>query len=707
MLHDDNRPFFSLYSHGMVRVAVGVPECRVADPAFNAQQTVALLERASAQHALLVVFPELGLTAYTCDDLFHQTALQEAALAALQTVRDATRGLMTVAVVGVPLRIDDALYNMAAVLHDGRIVALVPKRYLPEYREYYEVRQFATANHLRRTTLDLLGQHDIPVGEGLIIDVCNGADSRSLMKLAVEICEDMWVPLPPTTFTALAGANVLCNLSASNITIGKADFRHALVRGHSARCVSAYLYAAAGGGESTTDMAWDGQAVIYENGTLLGQSERFAQHATLLASDVDVERLEAERARMNSFRDCAAEHADRLAECRTVRLDVTLPDLPRLTTTRTERFPYVPSNPALRDVRCFEACHIQVAGLVKRLRSTGLQKLVIGISGGLDSTHALIVAALAFDRLGLPRHNILGVTMPGYATSDRTRNSALKLMAAIGCSAREIDIRPACNQMLRDLDHPASRGEAVYDVTFENVQAGERTSLLFRLANQHNALVLGTGDLSELALGWCTYGVGDHMSHYAINASIPKTLIQHLIRWFAARPDTPQGTRDVLRDILATEISPELIPADEADRAGAGDAQPAQRSEDVIGPYELQDFHLFHTLRMGYRPRKVAFLAWCAWHDASQGEWPDDGPDGPDGESRHAYDIATIRRWLRVFVDRFFRLSQFKRTCIPNAPKVGSGGSLSPRGDWRAPSDASAAVWLADVERVPATEGQA
>ena len=645
-------PFYNLYSHGMVRVAVGVPECRVADPVFNAGQTVDLIQRADDQNALLVVFPELGLTAYTCDDLFHQRALQDAALTALATVRDATAGRQIVAVVGLPLRIDDALYNVAAVLHGGRIVAIVPKRYPPNYREYYEIRQFAPASCLRRATLDLADQTDIPIGDNLVVDVV-GSRGDSLMKLAVEICEDMWVPLPPSTFTALAGANVLCNLSASNITIGKADFRHALVRGHSARCMAAYLYAAAGSGESTTDMAWDGQAVIYENGTLLGESERFAAAATLLVTDVDVERLELERARMNSFRDCATEHAERVMECRTVQLHVQEPadDEKLLPVRRTERFPYVPGNPALRDVRCYEACNIQVAGLVKRLRSTGIHKLVIGSSGGLDSTHALLVAALAFDRLGLPRTNIVGVTMPGYATSDRTRSSAHRLMAAIGCTALEIDIRPACDQMLRDINHPVSRGEAIYDVTFENVQAGERTSLLFRLANQHQALVLGTGDLSELALGWCTYGVGDHMSHYAINASIPKTLIQHLIRWFAARPETKSATREVLADILDTEISPELIPADEADRAGS--SQPQQRSEDVIGPYELQDLNLFYTLRTGFRPRKVAFLSWCAWHDQSRGEWPDVPAD-----ARHQYDIATIKKWLRVFVDRFFRTSR-------------------------------------------------
>jgi NAD+ synthase (glutamine-hydrolysing) len=510
----------------------------------------------------------------------------------------------------------------------------------------------------------------------------------------VEICEDLWVPIPPSSRAALAGASVLVNLSASNVTIGKADYRHQLVASQSARCLAAYLYSAAGPGESTTDLAWDGHALIYENGNLLAESQRFQDRSQLIVADVDLERLGQERMRQTTFGDSIRRHAAELSSFRRVRVPGELPRRGRLLLEREyERFPYAPADLRRRDERCAEVYRIQVQGLVTRLRAAGIQRVVIGVSGGLDSTHALLVCAQAMDVLGYPRSHILAYTMPGFATSERTRQQAHRLMAAVGCTTREIDVRASCVQMLKDIEHPAGEGRAVWDVTFENVQAGDRTSHLFRLANLHQALVVGTSDLSELALGWCTYGVGDHMSHYAVNASVPKTLIQHVIRWVADTSRFGSEAAGVLREILATAITPELVPGE--DHGGA----PGPVTESIIGPFELQDFNLYYVLRFGYLPTKVAFLAYCAWHDRARGAWPDIPGDG-----RHQYDIGQIRAWLGVFLRRFFAASQFKRSCIPNAPKVGSGGSLSPRGDWRAPSDAEATVWLRQLELVPDRE---
>ncbi len=682
--------FFNLYSHDFVRVAVGVPAVRVADPAFNAEQTVALLGRAAEQRAVLVLFPELGLSAYSCEDLFHQRALLDACQAAIMRVLQASAAWPLVAVVGLPLQVDHLLYNCAVVLSRGRILGVVPKTYLPGYREFYELRQFTPADAATRAEIELAGQPAVPFGNRLLFQV----EDQPLLTFHVEICEDLWSPIAPSAHAALAGATVLLNLSASNITVGKADYRHQLVGSQSARCLAAYLYSAAGPGESTTDLAWDGHALVYENGNLLAESRRFSDEPQLVCTEIDLERLAQERMRQNSFGQAARREQGELGRFRAVPLSVELPREERLLPARRyERFPYVPVDPARRDERCAEVYEIQVQGLVKRLRFTGLERVVIGVSGGLDSTHALLVCAQAMDRLGLPRHHVLGYTMPGFATSARTLRQAQRLMQAVGCTAHELDIRPSCLQMLRDIGHPYAEGKEIYDVTFENVQAGERTSHLFRLANLHDGLVVGTGDLSELALGWCTYGVGDHMSHYGVNASVPKTLIQHVIRWVAQSGRVGRDASETLLEILATEISPELVP-------GNGDgAQPSQGTEAMIGPYELQDFNLYYTLRFGYAPPKVAFLAWCAWHDREAGAWPDIPPD-----RRHQYDIAAIKAHLRVFLDRFFRLSQFKRSCIPNAPKVGSGGSLSPRGDWRAPSDSEATAWLAALGLVPDRE---
>ena len=685
-MNDDALDFFNPYRHGYARLAVAVPRMKVADPGFNAAETVAMLRTAAAEGAVLVAFPELGLSAYTCDDLFHQRALLDACEAALGRVAAATADLGAVAIVGLPLRVDHRLFNCAAVCAGGRVLGLVPKTYLPNYGEFYEARQFQGGDTALARSVRLLGD-EVPFGADLIFE----AKGVPNLKIACEICEDVWVPIPPSSYAALAGATVLVNLSASNITIGKADYRHRLVSLQSSRCLAAYLYSSAGLGESTTDLGWDGQALIYESGDLLAESERFVTGSHFISADVDLERVSRERMRQNSFGYSVEKHADRLGSFRRVAFALAPPTkLPLALRRKVDRFPYVPDDAARLDERCMEVYNIQVNALLQRLSAVGGKKLVIGISGGLDSTHALLVCAAAMDRAGLPRSDILAYTMPGFATSGRTLDQARRLMAAVRCTAAEIDIRPSCLQMLADIGHPYARGEKVYDIAFENVQAGERTSHLFRLANFHGGFVVGTGDLSELALGWSTYGVGDHMSHYNVNASVPKTLIKHLVRWVAASGSLERGDDPVLDEILATRISPELVPGEAQDK-------PEQSSEDAVGPYELQDFHLYQILRYGYAPTKVAFLAWTAWHDASRGDWPD-APDVP----HNAYTLAEIKKHLRTFCWRFFKTSQFKRSCMPNAPKVGSGGSLSPRGDWRAPSDSEATVWLEDVERIPA-----
>jgi NAD+ synthase (glutamine-hydrolysing) len=677
--------FFNLYNHDFIRVAVAIPEVRVADPAFNAAQTIALMGQAAERKACLVVFPELGLSAYSCDDLFHQQALLDACRDGLCAILDASLEIPAVAVVGLPLQVDGMLFNCAAVICRGRIAGIVPKTFLPGYREFYEARQFSPGDWARRDSIDLCGRHGIPFGSGLLFE----AEDQPLFRFHVEICEDLWVPVPPSSLAALAGATVLVNLSASNVTVGKDDYRRQLAANQSGRCLAAYVYSAAGPGESTTDLAWDGHGMIYENGSRLAETGRFVYGPQLATADIDLERLTQDRMRQNTFGQAAHRHGSEV-EFRAIGLPMELPRVGMLTLERSyERYPYVPSDPVTREQRCREVYEIQVQGLVKRLKSADMDKVVIGISGGLDSTQALIVCARAMDVMGLPRDHILAYTMPGFATSDRTLDQARRLMAATGCTAREIDIKPSCLQMLKDIGHPYADGHPVFDTTFENVQAGERTSHLFRLANRHRGLVVGTSDLSELALGWCTYGVGDHMAHYHVNASVPKTLIQYLIRWVARTGQLGAETSSLLEEVLATAISPELVP-------GEAGGQPTQRTQDVIGPYELQDFHLYYILRFGYAPPKVAFLAWSAWQDCNRGNWP----DIPDAGC-HQYGIGEIKHWLRIFVERFFKESQYKRSCMANAPKVGSGGSLSPRGDWRAPSDGEATPWLAQLERIP------
>ena len=673
--------FASLYSHGFARVAAAVPHMRIGEPGFNAERTVGLAQRASDDHAALVIFPELGLSGYSIDDLLHQTALLDGVVEAIDRIATASAGLRPIMVVGAPLRFEHGIFNCAVVIHGGRVLGVAPKSFLPEYREYYEKRQFRAARDAVGDQVRLLDEL-VPFGNDLLF----GATDLSEFVLHVEVCEDLWVPIPPSTFGALAGATVLANLSASNITIGKAGFRRLLCASQSARTIAAYLYTAAGMGESTTDLAWDGQALIYENGDLLAEAERFAIGEQLILGDVDLDRLVSDRASTSSYGDSIHDHRDRLSAMRRIDVELGVADAsPVALSRRVERFPYVPANPVTRNARCEEVYNIQVRGLETRLHATGIDRIVIGVSGGLDSTHALIVAVHAMDRIGLPRSNVLAYTMPGFATTQRTLRNSHRLMDALGVSGQELDIRPAATQMLRDIGHPAAEGGADYDITYENVQAGERTSHLFRLANFHGGLVLGTGDLSELALGWATYGVGDQMSHYHINASVPKTLIQFLIRWMIDTDQFGPEVNEVLDSVLNTEISPELVPRSDPDAD-----EPGADSESVVGPYELQDFFLYYVMRFGYSPSKVAFLARHAWGDRAAGSWPDLIPE----ERRNEYSLAEIKHWLGVFLDRFFRTSQFKRSAMPNAPKVGSGGSLSPRGDWRAPSDGSAVTWL-------------
>ena len=657
------KDFFNPYSHGFVRLAVATPLVRLGDPQYNVDATAGLMQRAARDKVLLAVFPELGLSAYSCEDLFHQQALIDAAEAGLSSLLQRTRALPVAALVGLPVAREGRLYNCAALIARGRLIGVVPKTYLPNYREFYEGRQFTAGDSSAMTEIDLAGQR-APFGTGLLF---RHAENRDFV-LHVEICEDLWVPTPPSSYATLAGATVIANLSASNIVVGKEGYRHQLVGNQSARCLTAYLYSASGLGESTTDLAWDGHGIIYENGTLLAESRRFLNEPQIAFADVDLGRLQADRMRQNTFGGAALRHRADIARFRNIEFSLPLPKGRLQLARRVEKLPYVPSDAANRDRRCEEVYRIQVNGLTTRMRATGSKKLVIGVSGGLDSTQALIVCARAMDEMKQPRRNILAYTMPGFATSSRTKNQAWQLMRAVGATAEEIDIRPSCMQMLKDLGHPFTKGKKVYDIAFENVQAGERTSHLFRLANFNGGFVVGTGDLSELALGWSTYGVGDHMSHYNVNASVPKTLIQYLIAWIAESKEFSPDVQRALRRVLETEISPELIPG-------------KQKTESSVGPYELQDFHLYYTLRFGYAPTKVAYLSYSAWQDK--------------------YSLAEIRRWLGVFLQRFFQTSQYKRSAVPNAPKVGSGGSLSPRGDWRAPSDGNADAWLRNLEEVP------
>ena len=671
--------FRSIYRHGFARVAACTTRTSLADPAANARSILAMARACHDQSVAVAVFPELGVSGYSIGDLLQQSVLLDAVEDAVDTIVAGSADLLPLLLVGAPIRHLGSLYNCALAIHRGRLLGVVPKIHLPNYREFYEPRHFVSGDGQEGGDINI-GRHRAPFGTDLLF----AADDLTGLIVHAEICEDIWVPNPPSGEAAVAGATVLANLSASNITIGKAETRKLLCQSQSARCLAAYLYAAAGAGESTTDLAWDGQASVFENGNILAETERFPSADQAAIADIDLDLLRQERLQMGSFDTNRRRHA---RPWRRIGFKAAAPAGDVGFRRRIERFPFVPADTARLDRDCYEAYNIQVSGLTQRMRATGIKKVVIGISGGLDSTQALIVCAQAFDLLGLPRANILAYTMPGFATSDHTKGNAWRLMTSLGVTAAELDIQPAARQMLGDIGHPYSGGENVYDITFENVQAGLRTDYLFRLANHNDGIVIGTGDLSELALGWCTYGVGDQMAHYNVNSGVPKTLIQHLIRWIIGTKRFPDDVLDTLDAIVSTEISPELVPA------GAGEAP--QSTEAKIGPYALQDFTLFYTLRYGFPPSKIAFMALHTWEDAARGDWPPHFPP----ERRKQYDLPIIRHWLDIFIRRFFAFSQFKRSAMPNGPKVSAGGSLSPRGDWRAPSDGNAIVWLAELDR--------
>ena len=726
--------FLSAYDQGFARVAAVTLPVVPVDPAANAAAIIEQARALAEDGVCLAAFPELCLTGYAIDDLLLSDVLLSDVLAAIETLRAASADLLTALVVGAPLRLGDRLYNCALVIQGGRVRGVAPKSYLPTYREFYEKRHFAPGDALPAgvESIELPGVHGgsdgaertesadgsgcpetaarVPFGANLLFEV----EDVPGLTFHVEVCEDMWVPVPPSSLAALAGATVLVNLSGSPITVGRAEDRELLARSSSARGLAAYVYAAAGQGESSTDLAWDGQTLVYENGELLGSTERFPDGPRATVVDVDIEGLRAERLRQGTFADNARTLSSPVAGAPAPattftdpaafrRIQISAADLAAPRTDiglrrRVDRFPFVPDDPARLAQDCYEAYNIQVAALVQRLGAIGNPKIVIGVSGGLDSTHALIVAARAMDRLGRPRSDIHAITMPGFATSAGTRRNAEDLAVGLGCTFEELDIRATATQMLTEMGHPygeyARTGvlpegvseRDLYDVTFENVQAGLRTDFLFRIANHRGGIVLGTGDLSELALGWCTFGVGDQMAHYGVNAGIPKTLIQHLIRWVVAEGLFDDAVGRTLLSILDTEISPELVPAE------AGGA--IQSTQAKIGPYALQDFTLWHVLRRGSRPSRIAFLAHRAWADAQSGDWP----EGLPSSEKVAYDLPEIRRWLELFHRRFFT-NQFKRSTLPNGPKVVAGGSLSPRGDWRMPSDAAATAWLAELER--------
>jgi NAD+ synthase (glutamine-hydrolysing) len=662
--------FYSAYARGFARVAACTHRTVLADPAANAESVLRIARSCHDDGVAVAVFPELTLSGYSIEDILLQDSLLDAVEAAVADVVAGSTDLLPVLVVGAPLRHLHRIYNTAVVIHRGTVLGVAVKSYLPTYREFYERRQIAPGDDMGGVTR-VLGA-DVPFGPDLLFDAL---DVPGLV-LHVEICEDMFVPIPPSAQAALAGATVLANLSGSPVTIGRAADRTVLARSASARCLAAYVYSAAGEGESSTDLAWDGQAMIFENGRLLAESERFGTGDRRCVADVDLDLLRAERLRMGTFDDNRRHHQAGLDSFRRIGFRLEPPTGDIGLRREVERFPFVPSDPDRLEQDCYEGYNIQVAGLSQRLRALDHPKVVIGVSGGLDSTHALIVAARAMDAEGRPRSDILAFTLPGFATGEHTRGNAIRLSKALGVTFAEIDIRPTAELMLTEIGHPYARGEAVYDVTFENVQAGLRTDYLFRIANQRGGIVLGTGDLSELALGWSTYGVGDQMSHYNVNGGVPKTLIQHLIRWVIASGEFDAEVGETLQSVLDTEITPELVPA--------GEGEQIQSSEAKVGPYPLQDFSLFYVLRYGFRPSKIAFLAWHAWRDE--------------------YPLAEIRSWLAVFAQRFYSFSQFKRSAMPNGPKVSYGGSLSPRGDWRAPSDMAATVWLKEIERdIPGT----
>ncbi len=634
-------------NYGYVKVAAAVPRVHVADCKFNAGQIEKEIIIADGKGVQIITFPELCITGYTCGDLFAQQLLLEEAELGLMQMLNSTRQLDIISIVGMPVVCEGHLLNAAVVIQKGRVLGVVPKTYLPNYKEFYEMRWFVSASDVPAQTIRLCGQV-APLGSNLLFETSD-------TTFGIEICEDVWAAVPPSSSLALQGAEIIFNLSADNESIGKHAYLRSLLSQQSARCLAGYVFSSCGFGESTTDVVFAGNGLIYENGTLLAASERFSLEEQLVVSEIDVEFLRTERRVNTTFAACRRRVAPEVA----VRVSTELVNSRELNLTRTyDPHPFVPQGPTL-DERCEEIFSIQVAGLAQRLTHTKAKSAVVGISGGLDSTLALLVCVKTYDKLGWPRKGIVGVTMPGFGTTDRTYTNAVDLMTSLGVTVREISIRKACLQHFEDIGHDA----AVHDVVYENSQARERTQILMDIANQTGGLVIGTGDLSELALGWATYN-GDHMSMYGVNASVPKTLVKHLVKWVAEN-GMDETSRRTLLDIVDTPISPELIPADE-------NGNISQITEDLVGPYELHDFFLYHFLRGGFRPSKIFYLAARTF--------------------KGVYDEDTIKKWLHTFLRRFFN-QQFKRSCLPDGPKVGSV-SLSPRGDWRMPSDASSDAWL-------------
>lgn len=646
-------------SYGFIRVASAVPRLKVANCRYNAQEIIKLINKAESMDIQFIVFPELSLTSYTCGDLFHQKALLDSAESQLGNILKRTEDMGIVSIIGMPVFADNQLFNCGIVIQGGRILGAVPKTFIPGYKEFYEERWFAPGTKAINETITLCGQR-VPFGTDLLFE----SDEDSSVCFGVEICEDLWVPIPPSSHQALAGAALFFNLSASNDIIGKYEYRKLLVQQQSGRCIGGYVYSSSGTDESTTDVIFGGHAMIAQNGVVFNESQRFVKGEQLIYSEIDIQRLVNDRLKNTPFMEVMTENKYRKIAFKLKNIQITSLSRP------VNSHPFVPSDPKSRDERCREIFSIQTAGLAKRLEHTGMKHAVIGISGGLDSTLALLVTAKTFDMLKIPRENIIAITMPGFGTTDETYSNALKFMESMKVTAKEINIKDACLQHFKDINH----NPEVHDVTYENVQARERTQILMDIANKIGGLVVGTGDLSELALGWCTYN-GDHMSMYAVNCGVPKTLVKFLVQWVADNV-VDSETKIVLHKIISTPITPELLPP-----SSKGEIK--QKTEDIIGPYELHDFFLYHMVRYGAPPKKVFFLAKQAF--------------------KGKYSEKEIKRWLRVFYKRFFS-QQFKRSCLPDGPKVGTI-SLSPRGDWRMPSDSEPYVWLEELEELDNFEG--
>ncbi len=645
-------------NYGYVRVAAAVPNLEVSNCEYNTDRIIELIKEADKENVQIVVFPELSITSYTCGDLFHQQLLLQSAQQQLGRLLNETKELNIVSIVGIPVAVDNQLFNCAAIVQSGNILAVIPKTYIPNYNEFYESRWFSSSNEAPSKTINLCNR-DVPFSSNILMKC-------GTTLFAVELCEDVWAPIPPSSYHCLMGANIIFNSSASNEIIGKSDYRIELIKQQSARCISGYVYTSSGGGESTTDLVFGGHAMIAENGSILSESKRFETSEQLIINEIDIQRLMVDRRKSNSFMKINKSNAPSCMDYSIINCNLKTNNIDESQFHRTiDAFPFVPQDTTARDKRCEEIFSIQVAGLSKRLSHTNSKSAIIGISGGLDSTLATLVTVKAFDKLNIPRSNIIGITMPGFGTTGRTYKNAINFMKLSGITMREIDIKEACVKHFKDIGHNSD----VHDTTYENVQARERTQILMDIANKETGLVIGTGDLSELALGWATYN-GDHMSMYSVNSGVPKTLVRYLVKWVADN-DTMDKIRKILIDILDTPVSPELLPAD-------SDGEICQKTEDIVGPYELHDFFLYQMVRFGFSPDKILFHAQKAFN--------------------HRYSREIILKWLQVFYKRFFS-QQFKRSCLPDGPKVGSI-NLSPRGDWRMPSDASSKIWMDEIEKL-------